>query len=216
MRTTVLNEPGGGGAGGGINAGGSQQAAHRVASTSTLWILRSAGALALRLRLSFGVDLCCAIAERECECLGGLVAEGNLHAVNAIDGGVAGRCAAQRGDRGIGNEAHVHEVVLHGFRQVEGNQVAVSPTRRSVSTLTCRTPWGAGRATPSNYDRFGRSSVYDHFGRNRKCYCGLVLFRERTSSDLLQDRRWFALQPRPIDPFRTFFIACLNCDYSYS
>jgi hypothetical protein len=39
-----------------------------------------------------------------------------------IDGGIAGRCAAQSRDQGIGNKAHVHEVVLHGLRQVECHQ----------------------------------------------------------------------------------------------
>lgn len=56
--------------------------------------------------------------------VGGLVAEGNLHAVNAVDGGITGGGAAERSDKSIGDEAHVHEVVLHGFRQVKGYQDA--------------------------------------------------------------------------------------------
>jgi hypothetical protein len=53
---------------------------------------------------------------------GGLAAEGNLHAVHAVDGGVAGRRAAQDRDQRIGNKAHVHQMVLHGFRQVKAHQ----------------------------------------------------------------------------------------------
>ena len=52
----------------------------------------------------------------------GLVAKGDFHAVDAVDGGVAGRGAAQGGDQRIGDKAHMHQVVLDGFRQVEGHQ----------------------------------------------------------------------------------------------
>jgi cytoskeletal protein CcmA (bactofilin family) len=55
---------------------------------------------------------------------GGFVTEGNLHVVNAVDGGIAGRSAAQSGNARIRDKAHVHEVVLNGLREVEGNQDA--------------------------------------------------------------------------------------------
>lgn len=54
--------------------------------------------------------------------LGGFDAEGNLHAVDAVHGGVTGWGAAQRGDAGVGDEAHMHQVVLHGFRKVQRDQ----------------------------------------------------------------------------------------------
>lgn len=54
--------------------------------------------------------------------LGGLDAEGNLHAVNGVDGGVAGRGATQRRHMGIGDETHVHQVVLDGFGEVQRDQ----------------------------------------------------------------------------------------------
>ena len=50
------------------------------------------------------------------------MAEGNLQAVNAVDGGVAGGSAAQGRDLSVGHKTHVHQVVLDVFRQVEGNQ----------------------------------------------------------------------------------------------
>ena len=53
---------------------------------------------------------------------GGFVAQRDLHAVDAVDGGVAGRGAAQGGDEGIGDKAHMHQMVLDGFRQIEGDQ----------------------------------------------------------------------------------------------
>ena len=53
---------------------------------------------------------------------GGLVAESDLHAAHAIDGWVAGRSAAQRGHQGVGHEAHMHEVILHGIRKVQGHE----------------------------------------------------------------------------------------------
>jgi hypothetical protein len=50
------------------------------------------------------------------------MAEGDFHAVNAVDGGIAGRGAAQGRDQGIGDKAHMHQVVLYGFGKVEGDQ----------------------------------------------------------------------------------------------
>jgi len=50
------------------------------------------------------------------------MAEGNLHAINAVDGWVAGWCAAEGGDEGVWDKAHVHEMVLDGFREIEGDQ----------------------------------------------------------------------------------------------
>jgi hypothetical protein len=52
---------------------------------------------------------------------GGLAPEGNLHSIDGVNGGVAGWRAAQYGYQGIGNKAHVHQVVLYGFRQIEAH-----------------------------------------------------------------------------------------------
>lgn len=65
----------------------------------------------------------------------------------------------------------------------------------------------AGPSLQENYDQNGLSSVYDHFGRNHKSYCGLVLFHDFPWPDLLFESGWDALQPFLIDPFRTRFIA---------
>jgi len=54
----------------------------------------------------------------------GLVAEGDFHAVNQVDSGIAGGSAAQDGHQRIWNEAHVHQVVLDGFREVKGDEDA--------------------------------------------------------------------------------------------
>lgn len=50
------------------------------------------------------------------------MAEGDFQAVNAIDGGVTGRGAAQGRDFSVGHKTHVHQVVLDVFRQVEGDK----------------------------------------------------------------------------------------------
>jgi hypothetical protein len=50
------------------------------------------------------------------------MAEGNLHAVDTVDRGVAGWRATQGCHQRTGNEPHMHQVVLHGFRQIEGHQ----------------------------------------------------------------------------------------------
>ena len=53
---------------------------------------------------------------------GGLMAERDFKAVNAVDGGIAGGSAAQGRDLGVGHKTHVHQVVLDVLRQVEGDQ----------------------------------------------------------------------------------------------
>ena len=50
------------------------------------------------------------------------MAKGDFHAVNAVDSGVAGRGAAQRRHQGVGHKAHMHQMILNRFRQVEGDQ----------------------------------------------------------------------------------------------
>ena len=50
------------------------------------------------------------------------MAERDLHAVNAVDGGVARRRPAQRGNHGVGDKAHMHQVILYGFGKVQGDQ----------------------------------------------------------------------------------------------
>ncbi len=52
------------------------------------------------------------------------MAQGNFHAVDAINGRIAGGGTAERGDRRIGYKAHMHQVVLDGFRKVEAYQYA--------------------------------------------------------------------------------------------
>jgi hypothetical protein len=51
-----------------------------------------------------------------------LVAECNLHTVDQVDSGVAGRSAAEDCNQRIGDKAHMHQVVLDGFGQVESYQ----------------------------------------------------------------------------------------------
>jgi hypothetical protein len=51
---------------------------------------------------------------------GGLVAQGDFDAVEAVDGGVAGGGAAEDFDAGAGQEAQVREVVADLFGQVDG------------------------------------------------------------------------------------------------
>ena len=63
----------------------------------------------------------------------------------------------------------MHQMVLHGFRQVEGYQMPLSPTSISLNTLNRRLQWTAQIASPSNYDHNSRISVYDDFGPSRKC-----------------------------------------------
>jgi hypothetical protein len=53
--------------------------------------------------------------------LGRFMAEGYFHPVNAINSRVTGWRAPQRSHQGIGHKPHMHQVVLHGFRQVQGN-----------------------------------------------------------------------------------------------
>ena len=50
------------------------------------------------------------------------MSERDFEAVNAVDGGVAGRGAAQGRDFSVGHKTHVHQVVLDVLRQVEGHQ----------------------------------------------------------------------------------------------
>ncbi len=47
------------------------------------------------------------------------MAQGDFHAVHAVDSRIAGRGAPQYGDVGVGNEAHVHQVILDGLRKVK-------------------------------------------------------------------------------------------------
>jgi len=56
--------------------------------------------------------------------VGCLVAESDFHSVDEVDGWVAGWSAAQSGDEHIGDETHVHEMVLYGLREVKRNQDA--------------------------------------------------------------------------------------------
>ena len=50
------------------------------------------------------------------------MAQGNLHAVDAINSGIAGRRAAQSRHMRIGYKAHMHQVVLDRFGQIQGDQ----------------------------------------------------------------------------------------------
>ena len=48
--------------------------------------------------------------------------KGNLHAINPVDGRVARGRPSQHCDPRIGDKAHVHQVILYGFRQFERQQ----------------------------------------------------------------------------------------------
>ena len=64
----------------------------------------------------------CGLRGANADGFGSLVAESDFHAVNTIYGGVAGWRAAQGSDQGIGNKAHMHQVILHGFGEIEAHQ----------------------------------------------------------------------------------------------
>ncbi len=49
------------------------------------------------------------------DAVGGLVAQSDLHALHAVDCGVASGCTAKGSDTSIGHEAHMHQMVLHRF-----------------------------------------------------------------------------------------------------
>jgi hypothetical protein len=53
---------------------------------------------------------------------GSFAAESDFHAVNAVNGGIAGWGAAQIDDARPRDEAHMHQVVLDIFREVERDQ----------------------------------------------------------------------------------------------
>jgi hypothetical protein len=50
------------------------------------------------------------------------MAERDFQSVDAVNGGVAGRSAAQGRDFGVWHKPHMHQVVLNILRQVEGNE----------------------------------------------------------------------------------------------
>jgi hypothetical protein len=50
---------------------------------------------------------------------GGLVAEANLYAINAIDAGIAGGSGAEDFDFGAGKEAEVSHVVAHFVGEID-------------------------------------------------------------------------------------------------
>jgi len=54
---------------------------------------------------------------------------------------IASRGAAKSGHDSIGNEAHMHEMILDGLRRSRATRTPVSPTFNSLRTLTRRTPW---------------------------------------------------------------------------
>jgi len=74
-------------------------------------------------------------------------------------------------------------------------------------------------AAPENYDQNGLSSVYDHFGRNRKYHSGLALFHRITLARPPKRLLWMAIQPFLIDPIRTLasstalFVTILIAEY---
>jgi hypothetical protein len=100
---------------------------------------------------------------------GGLVAQGDFHAVNAENGGVAGWGAAQNGDQRTGNKPHVHKMVLDRFRQVQRHQNGRFPDLQFAqqahltnSLESAEREARSGGGLNSKYDRIGRNSVYDH------------------------------------------------------
>lgn len=54
----------------------------------------------------------------------GFAAEGDLHTVYAVDGRIARGSAADGRHHGVRDKAHVHEVVLDGFGEIESDQDA--------------------------------------------------------------------------------------------
>ena len=58
------------------------------------------------------------------------MSERDLHAVNAIEGWVAGGGAAQGCDFGAGHKAHMHQVVLDILGQVEGHKDSLFADRQ--------------------------------------------------------------------------------------
>jgi hypothetical protein len=95
---------------------------------------------------------------------GGLVAQGDFHAVNAENSGVAGGSAAQNGDQRAGDEAHVHEMVLDRFRQVERHQHGRFPDLQFAqqahltnSLESAEREARSGGGLNSKYDRIGRN-----------------------------------------------------------
>ncbi len=68
---------------------------------------------------------------------GGLAAQADFDAVDAVDGGVAGGGAAQHLDAGAGQEAQVREVVADGLGQVDGSpDTPAFPTCASLKAVT--------------------------------------------------------------------------------
>ncbi len=58
------------------------------------------------------------------------MAERDLETVDAIDGWIAGRGATKGCDFGVGHKAHMHQVVLDIFGQVEGHQDSLVANRQ--------------------------------------------------------------------------------------
>ena len=54
--------------------------------------------------------------------LSGFDPQRDLHAVNSVDGWIAGRGAPQSGDVSVWHKTHMHQVVLNRLGEIEGNQ----------------------------------------------------------------------------------------------
>ena len=68
------------------------------------------------------------------------MAERDLHAVDAIEGGIAGWGAAQGSHFGAGDKTHVHQVVLDIFGQVEGHQDSFVADRQFTQYAHLKNP----------------------------------------------------------------------------
>ena len=87
---------------------------------------------------------CCSAACRfggpDADGFGGLVAEGDFHAVDAVDGGVAGRGAAQSRDQGIGDKAHMHQWFWTDSGRSRATRTPLSPIFNSLARSPAGTP----------------------------------------------------------------------------
>lgn len=79
--------------------------------------------------------------------------ERNLHAIDTINRRIAGRSTSQNSNACLGNKAHVHEVVLHGFGQSQIYEYCVFTNLQLAQT--CQRP------LPAGYTEQGRSQTLE-------------------------------------------------------
>ena len=116
--------------------------------------------------------LCISLNRSNLNLAGSFVSKCNFNSVNGINSWIARRCAMQRLDARIGNEAHIHKMILYSGRQVQRHQDSTFTYRQTTkdTQLTHSSirpgPPGKGLFTPrelTNCDQFSRTLVYDRF-----------------------------------------------------